>query len=106
MEFVFVGGYFTLLPPDTDTHTCIVSERQWKQHCLRHVLSVAGFGVEQGKKKNFLVKVGMQSIPHNGTLLQLLQLLVLGQDNEMTACGVEGGSSSTPISLLCTVGPQ
>lgn len=59
--------------------------------------------VREGKKKNFLVKVGMQSIPHNATLLQLLQRLVPGQDNETTACGVEGESSSTPISLLRTV---
>lgn len=61
---------------------------------------------DRGKKKNFLVKVGMQSIPHNATLLQLLQRLVPGQDNEMTACVVEGESSSTPIAPLCAVSPQ
>lgn len=50
------------------------------------------------------MEVGMQSIPNNATLLQLLQLLVLGQDNQMTACGVEGESSRTLISR--TVGPH
>ena len=64
---------------------------------------MAGCSVRQRKKKNFLVKVGMQSIPHNATLLQLLQRLVPGQDNEMTACGVEGESSLTPISPVCTL---
>lgn len=62
--------------------------------------------MREGKKKNFLGKVGMQSIPHNATLLQLLQCLVPGQDDETTACGVESESSSTPISHLCTVGLQ
>lgn len=39
------------------------------------------------------MKAGMQSIPHYATLLQLLQRLVMGQDNETTACGVEGGEA-------------
>lgn len=57
------------------------------------------------ERESFLVNVGMQSILHNATLLQLLQRLVMGQDNETTACGVDGESSSTPISFLCNVGP-
>lgn len=54
------------------------------------------------EKKNFLVRVGMQSIPHNATLLQLLQRLVPSQDNETTTCGVRrGGGGQLPSCVLC-----
>lgn len=94
-----------ILPPDVDTYLhCLKTIVE--QHCQRYVLSVASCSGKQGEKKNFLVKLGMQGIPHNATLLQLLQLLVLGQDNEMTACGVEWENNSTSITPLCVVGPQ
>lgn len=56
--------------------------------------------MREGKKKNFLGKVGMQSIPHNATLLQLLQCLVLGQDSETTACGVEREQLNSHLSSV------
>lgn len=68
-----------------------------------YLRQVAVWGRE---RRNFLVKAGMQSIPHNATPLQLLQSLVQSQDNERTACGVEKESGSAPIFLLCAVGPQ
>lgn len=43
----------------------------------------------EGKKK-FLVKAGMSSIRYNATRLQLIQLLVPGQDNETRARNAEG----------------
>lgn len=73
-----------------------------KPHILSHswksyLRSSASCNVR--KKKDFLVN-GMQNTAHNAALLQLLQRLVSGQDNEMTACGVKGGGAVQLPSLL------
>lgn len=48
-----------------------------------------GVWKREGRKK-FLVKVGMSSIRYNATRLQLIRLLVPGQDNETRARNLEG----------------
>lgn len=79
------GDYLFHLCHSEATHTLTLVE------VLLETIFISSASCNVRKKKDFLVN-GMQNTAHNAALLQLLQRLVSGQDNEMTACGVKGGA--------------